>query len=133
MRATASIVAACLLTGCSGIGLSGEYNLVGDNALWAVDAREQMSLVKKDGKGGGIDIVGPTVFAAGWNNDFIMIMQYPGNAFGAHDKSITNYFIFRMKEEKLLGPLHEDQFEEQRRTLGVPAELDFKLVLEDLK
>ena len=133
MKTVLPIVAVCLLSGCWGLGLSGEHDLVGAYALWAVDAREQMSLVKKDGRGGGIGVVGPTVFAAGWNNDFIMLMQHPGDAFGKHDKSVTNFFVLRLKDEKLFGPLTKAQFEEQRKIFGIPTELGFKLVFHDLE
>jgi len=91
-----------------------------------------MALVKKMSKG-GIGVVGPTVFAAGWNTDFIMVMQHPGDGIHPANKSITNYFILRLKDDKLFGPFGEADFTEQRKLLGVPSNLDFTLVYKDLE
>jgi len=123
----------CLLCGCWSWPVPDGPDLVGGYALWAIDTREQMSLVKKLPKGTGEAVVAPTVFAAGWNNDFIMVIQHPGDGFHPPDKSVSNYFILRLKDEKLFGPLAKDQFETQRKALGVPEDLDFKLVFKDLK
>lgn len=121
-----------IIAGCQG-PLSDGPDLVGGYALWAVDTRTQMNLVKKSSDGGARGIVAPTVFAAGWNNDFIIVMQHPGDGFHPPDKFIINFYILRLQDEKLFGPLTQEQFQEQRKLLGMPTDLDFKLVFQDLK
>ena len=76
----------------------------------------------------------------GWNDKFIIVKQHPRTFPNPPDKSITNYFILSINEkfdwrskETLSGPFTLEQFNAKRKELGVPDDLEFTKVLEDLE
>ena len=126
------------LTGCFAFeGLAYEKNLTGRYALWAVDTRETMSLVRTEppGKTGrcAIDRVSATVFGVGWSDSFIIAKQHPREFPNEPDRSITNWYIVRTADDTVFGPFDEETFAVKRDELGVPGDLEFTLVFDDLK
>jgi hypothetical protein len=69
--------------------------------------------------GGSIGIVGPTVFALGADDHYIVVKQHPAkDSFGNFDHTVTHYFIVTRisgtaeENEKVVhGPLSKDEFD----------------------
>ena len=107
--------------------------------LSAIDTDEAMSIYYYD-NGMGIGVINPTVFAVGYNEDFIIAKQHPRKFPNPPDKSITNYFIIPIKDkvrqspdDNKIGPLTESEFKEKRKELGIPDEVTFSIVIKDLE
>ena len=103
----------------------------------AVDARENMSLgySVNDDNSSFIDVVGETVFAAGYDDKYIILKQHPSN-----NRAITTYYIvlihkeFNYSPEKdVIGALTLAQFNEKRKELNISDEVTFNIEIEDLK
>jgi hypothetical protein len=85
---------------------------------------------------GSVDLViGQTVFAVGWNAEFIIAKRHPSEGTEATkiNKSVTEFYILNVATEKLVGPLNEVEFWKQRSLLGVPGDLGFTLVFADVE
>jgi hypothetical protein len=120
---------AILVGGCPFQGLVYEEDLVGGYAVWAADVMEDASIVLKDKKGSGaLDVVPRTVFAYGWNDEFIIAKQHPEKKGRKMDKSITYWYIVEVASGTVHGPLSEDEFNKLRTELKVPPELSFKTI-----
>ncbi|HEX4850918.1 MAG TPA: hypothetical protein VFV08_08940, partial [Puia sp.] len=84
---------AFLLTGC--MNAVSRQEIVKNFYLMTVDVEEQSSLTygdEKDGGNYGI-VIGPAVFAVGYNDRFIIAKQHPWAAGKAVNKAVTNYYI----------------------------------------
>ena len=121
------------LLSCS-LGMDIERNIVGNYYLTAPDDDEQLGLTYRypgdeNGYGG---IIEQTVFAVGFNKQFIIAKQHPPN------KEITNYFILpynlnkEPKNEDLIGPLTLKEFEQKKKELKI-ENLDFTIVYKNLE
>src|ERR1700749_1445227 len=95
------------LLSCS-VGMDIKRNIVGNYYLTAPDDDEQLGLTYQnpgDQNGGYDGIIEQTVFAVGYNKQYIIAKKHPPN------KDITNYFILpysaykEPKNEDLIGPL----------------------------
>jgi hypothetical protein len=103
-----------------------EKNLAGPYAVWAVDATERASIVAKDDRWGGADqVVGPMVFAYGWNKDFIIAKQHPTDEWFHPNPLVTNWYIVAVQSGTVYGPLSEQAFAETRARLAVAPDLTF--------
>jgi len=83
-----------------------------------------------------VEIVIPaTVFAIGNDAKFIIAMQHPSQDQGRGElnRSVTNYWIVRVDDGVVFGPLTEASFKMQRLQLGVSVDLGFSRVHEDLR
>jgi hypothetical protein len=125
-----------LMSSCHGSAYE-EY-LVDNYSLKAMDVKSGMSVFYNDNEY-LIGVIQPTVFAVGYNNDFIIAKQHP-NIFPEIDRSITNYFIIPIKnrvaesaEKNVIGPLTVEEFNAMQKELGVPESLIFTNVFEDLE
>ncbi|MFC5284232.1 hypothetical protein ACFSSE_10935 [Pedobacter alpinus] len=114
-------------------------NLVGNYEVDYIDSKDNMSIYYNDPQWGGLGVVNPTVFAVGFNDDFIIVKQHPNVDFKI-DKGITNYFIIPLNspiteapEDNRIGPLTESAFMKKRKELDIPSSLNFTLEFEDLK
>src|SRR5579872_1181470 len=127
----------CLLTGC--LGFDTKEKVVGNYYLVATDDEVQLSLSYCDpaDKNGCVGITEPTVFAVGYNKDYIIAKQHPYNA-----KNITNYFILPIDPKRkskwgdnfgLIGPLTLEQFNDEKRELNMSDSLKFSVVKDHLK
>ncbi len=102
--------------------------------LSAIDGDENMSLcyITKDNY--MIAVVDRTVFAVGYNNNFIIVKQHPkGN------KEYTNYFVIPLitnisefPSDNIYGPMNIDEFEKLKIKLDI-KNLDFTIVYKKLE
>jgi hypothetical protein len=112
------IAAVNFLTGCDALSPDAYWSS-GDYELIAVDTKGQMMLAVDLHNGGSIGIVGPTVFALGADDHYIVVKQHPAmDGFGHFDKTETHYFIVTRipgtaeeKEKGVRGPLSKDEFD----------------------
>ncbi|MEA3395860.1 MAG: hypothetical protein U9R05_00160 [Chloroflexota bacterium] len=117
---------------CSGTGLAYEHDLVKDYAIWAGDLKAQAAVVQKiPDSSSASTVVGPMVFAYGWNEAFIIAKQHP-NPFGGAgiDTGVTHWFIVEVASEEVHGPLTETEYLELREQLAIPHALDFVKTIE---
>ena len=117
-------------------GLKNEH-IIGRYYFVAVDARENMSLgySVNDDNSSFVDVVGETVFAAGYDDKYIIVKQHPEN-----NRSVTNYYIvpiykdFNYSPEKgVIGALTLEQFNEKRKELNIDDSVMFSKEIENLK
>lgn len=85
-------------------------------------------------------IIEATVFAVGYNSNYLIVKQHPSVLPNPPDKKITNYYILPIKngmnwsnKNGLIGPLTIEQFIEKRNELNIPESLTFTIEIEDLK
>lgn len=115
-----------LFSGCSGME---KKHLTGNYYLIKMDyADEELSLSYKDGS----VVIRPTIFAVGYDEDFIIVKQHPSKFGKELDKSITNCYIIPLKYEvnkwpdkNKIGPLTEEEFLLKRKELNISDELKF--------
>jgi hypothetical protein len=127
-----------LVPGCSRLWLD-TYWRQERYVLIAVDTLSQMSL-SFDEKGGTAEIlVGPTVFAVGSDERYIVVKQHPSRDLGdSFDRSITSFFVvertssssFSERQKRVRGPLSEKEFERLAASLSLPM---FSKTFDDLK
>jgi hypothetical protein len=92
-----------------------------------------MAICEAASSGGCGWVVPPTVFAVGWNTSFIIAKQHPLKPRASKpDKSTTTFWIIRVADRAVIGPLSEPEFELTRIRLGVPIELEFRKQFPDL-
>jgi hypothetical protein len=116
-RAIFAMSMAALLTSCDALSPD-TYWHSGDYELIAVDVKGQMTLSIDLHNGGAIGIVGPTVFALGADDRYIVVKQHPAkDGFGHFDRGVTNYFVVTRvagseadQEKAVRGPLSADEF-----------------------
>jgi hypothetical protein len=124
---------ALAIAGCGGFGFTYEKNLIGIYFLTATDEMEQMSLSQKESSNSYNGIISETVFGVGWTNDWIIAEQHPREFPKPPDKSKTNFYILRVSDGKLFGPLSAFEFDTQRKENEVPSSLQFSLIFDQLK
>lgn len=119
---------AILVTGCPE-GLAYEEDLCNGYAVWAVDVMKKAAVVHKE-KGDSLAkvVVPHTVFAYGWNDDFIIAKRHPEKKDRTIDTSVTYWYIIEVTSGDVHGPLNEDEFRELRTKLKVPEEISFKTI-----
>jgi hypothetical protein len=99
--------------------------------LLAVDAKSQMSLSFDTNDGSALGLVGPTVFAIGADEKYIVLKQHPAidPHASAFNRSVTNYFIiersqspsFEERQRHVNGPMNKEAFEGCQRSLSLPT------------
>lgn len=129
----------CSLSGCiGGLGLDTKEKIVRNYYLVAADDESQLSLSYCDpnDKDGCEGITEPTIFAAGYNKDYIITKQHPHN-----NRNTTNYFILPLDPQRkskwgdnfgLIGPLSLEQFNGKTKELNI-SDLKFTIEKESLK
>ena len=134
-------LSAVLLAACpGGFGFVHDQPLIGPYRLVAVDARDDMMLCRGLEGGGcvGDGLPGPTVFAAGGDDRYLVIARHPTDFAEPTNRAVTEYYYAaRSADEgdlgsrpKVHGPFDEAEFDEESRRLGLPG---FSVVFEDLK
>lgn len=100
-----------------------------------IDSESQMSIFYTYNGKDDIGVVNETVFAVGYNDEFIIAKQHPDG-----NKQITNYLIIPLKfklhidpEENKFGPLNFQEFQNKRIELKIPKNLQFTEVFENLE
>ncbi len=128
------------LTGCQDLAV--KKNVIGNYYLTAADVPDGTCLSYHTSKDDPIYswLIGPTVFAVGYNNDFMIIKQHPSTFPYAPDKKVTNYYILPIKKEMdwqtkngLLGPMTLEHFNNTRKELNIPDGVTFTIVMKDLE
>ena len=118
-----------LVVGCPFMGLVYEENLGNGYAVSAVDVMESAAVVHKEkGRLLATVVVPQTVFAYGWNDDFILAKRHPAKKDGKVDTSLSYLYIVEMASARVDGPLSKEEFNRLRTDLKVPAELAFKTI-----
>ncbi len=136
-RALAAIAAALLTSGCIWDGLYDE-TLVGPYRLVAVDDMASMSIMWEIPGGGrvGDGLPGPTVFAAGFDDRYLVAAVHPPvckplqadcHDFGMR-RDVTEYwYVIRQPDERehlpykgIRGPFEKAHFQIVKRALNLP-------------
>jgi hypothetical protein len=112
------------ICGCPFVGLAYEDDMVAGYAVVAGDSLDDTRIERRTGPNAG-QIVGPMIFAYGWNDDFIVAKQHPVRDWPKVETSRTNWFIIEVGSGKVHGPLTEEQYIALRQTIGVPVGLTF--------
>jgi hypothetical protein len=125
------------------MGLAIKQQVIDNYYLIATDIDEDLSLSYCDpsDKSGCVGIIIPTVFAVGYNKDYIIVQQHPRVFPDPPNKRITNYFILPVNYKSkrwgdnfgLVGPLTSEEFNKKRKELGIPDSLKFTIVRDNLK
>ena len=98
-----------------------------------------MNLAFDTGGGSAIGLVGPTVFAVGSDDHFIVVKRHPNEgAEQKFDRLITEYFVvtrtnsgsWHEAQAGVKGPLTKQAFDELRISLKLP---DFTKMITDLQ
>lgn len=121
-----------LLPGC---GLVEKHHLVGNYYLVAANAPEQMEIIFNSNPGSrqSQKRIGETVYAVGWNNDYIVAKQHPRN-----NRRINNYYYLAIRRDhefaapsaSVVGPLTEAKFKRSKAELGLP---EFRMTFDSLE
>lgn len=97
-------------------------------SLVALDSPAQMNLSFYD-EGYYSELVGPTVYAIGANEQYLVLKQHPLNkAPTSTSGGLTNFYIilrtpsadFEDRQKGVRGPLTQDEFEKLSATLSLP-------------
>jgi hypothetical protein len=86
------------------------------------------------------ELVPATVFAVGYNNEYMIVKQHPLLSFtNAIDKTTTNYYILPIlktidwsTKNGLMGPLSLEDFDQWRKELRI-ENIPFTKVIKDLE
>ena len=113
---------------CGGIGFAYQKKLSGKYSLIACDTLEQMAISEGPSDGGYTWVIPATVFAAGWDEEFIIAKRHPPG-----DMTVTNFYILRVSDGKLSELIDEPAFDAEREKLEVPKALTFTWSLDSLK
>ncbi len=133
-----SIIYLLLIGGCSGVS---DEPVVGDFFLGAVDYELNATcLYYRLDHGNAIGVVPAAAFAAGFNDDYIIVAQHPVGRAHQPNKMVTNYYIVPIDvvndhwvAESAIGPLTLKEFGEKRNELRIPDDVSFTIEIEDLK
>ena len=116
---------------------SEEHALDDTYYVGSIDLVDSMSLYHRVNSQAGIRRVGPTVFAAGFDSQFVIVKRHPSG-----DRSKIEYFLLdRIKDDSptrdpatsVSGPFTEHEFAAARARAKVNPSLQFTLVLRKLQ
>ena len=124
-----------LLTSCNGISVE---HLTDNYYLTKMDYEaNNRSLSYKLGKGSYLGVVNATIFAVGYNDDFIIVKQHPRSFPNPPDTNMTNYYVVPLKfkvnhwaDENKFGPLTLEEFLIKRKELEISDDLEFSVVFQ---
>lgn len=124
-----------LLQSCYfGAGLV-EQSLTNNYSLFANNSIDEMSIWLHVEKYSSQLIVPETVFAVGYNKNYIIAKSHPKDIKKNIDKNITHYYIINIhKQDQKQSPnLTAKEFENERNRLNISKELDFNIIFEEIK
>jgi len=130
-----SILFMGILTCCWYRGFAYEEQIQDYYYFIAVDDEKYMCIAYNNG-GGAFNVISSTVFAVGYNENFIIAKRHPSQSFEPINKTITNYYIISIKNNpnnEAIGPLTLEQFYEKRKELNVPDSIKFTKEFKKLK
>jgi hypothetical protein len=122
-------------------GLS-DQRIIGRYHLVAVDYDKAQTTLSYEVHNGEsfLGVVGPMVFAVGYDNRFIILKEHPDKAlFDSPDTNVTNYYIVAVptvytdlpNEKNVYGPFDEYQFLVKRKELGVSDSIKFTISIDE--
>jgi len=132
------IVSFLCYQGCFfGTGLI-EQSLDNDFYLFANNSFDETSIIYNTGKYSSSIIVEESVFAVGFNDDFIIAKRHPKDSINQILEEIIYYYIIEINNisknnPKKSIPLSEEQYKSKRRELKIPNNLDFKIVIKEIE
>jgi hypothetical protein len=127
-----------ILQGCYfGAGVV-EQNLPDDFFLFANNSLDENSIWYKTGEHSSAIIVGETVFAVGYNEDFIIAKRHPKDSINQVNKKITSYHIIEIDKMSKRNPeksidLTKEQYSSMRKRLKLPDSLKFETVFKEIE
>jgi hypothetical protein len=112
-----------------------EQEITDDYFLFANNSLEEMSIWYHAEKYSNRLIIPETVFALGENGDFIIAKSHPRNIENGINKSVTYYHIIEVDKKSIEESpnLTLEQYENKRKMLNIPKNLDFEIVYDELK
>jgi hypothetical protein len=124
-------------------GYAHDEHVTGSYYLVAFDDAARICLTFGNEKDHGVVVVRETVFAVGYDDNFIIVAEHPHNEDGPGsemDRSETNYYVVALKEppgkrhkDNLYGPMATGEFEIVRLAMGVPEDLQFTRMFKELE
>ena len=114
---------------CPFLGPIYEEDLGNGYIVCALDVMQDVHIIIKNKRGsGGFQVVPPTVFAYGWDDDFILAKRHPEKKDRKVDTSVTYWYIIEVASGDVHGPLNGGEFRKLRTKLKVPEEISFKTI-----
>ena len=143
MKTAISSLFLLLIPVIQGCGFVYQRHLTGNYYLIAVDTKEDMDVCyhrQNDDDAPYTGITGASVYAVGYDNDFILVKAYRalrdsiGISLPRYDKNTTEYYIIPVNntqeaweaQENKLGAFSKKDFEVKRKELGVSDDITFK-------
>lgn len=121
-----SITLFILLIGCAGVA-DYDIDLPGDYSVVRLSGHQIIIAPKLTDDSWGSAVIPTEVGSVGWNDDFILVMQYSmmkdpksSNGYEIPDKSKMNYWIIDIQQNQIIGPLNLLDFEETKTKLKIP-------------
>jgi hypothetical protein len=116
-------------------------HLVGNYYLTKGDyVDEELDLSYDLGNGSYIGVVPPTLFAIGYDDEYIIAKNHPHKFGDPVNKDITYYYIVPLKykvhhspDENRIGPLSEEEFKAKRKELKISDSLTFTKIFKKLE
>lgn len=108
------------LYGCG--PFSQESRLVGSYFILSLECTGDAILLKRDAAGQS-PVIEDYVFAVGWNDDFIIAKRYNRST----NSGKVEWYIIKVDGDIIVGPLEQEVFDEKRKNLKVPDDLDFSI------
>ncbi|WP_406684370.1 DUF3997 domain-containing protein [Seonamhaeicola sp. MEBiC1930] len=112
-----------------------EKDITADYSLFANGTMDELCIIYHSDKYSNRLIIPETVFAVGHNTDFIIAKSHPKNSDNGIDKSLTYYHIIEIEKKSTEQSLNLtlEQFEQKRKRLNIPNDLDFDIVYKELE
>ena len=143
MKTAISSLFLLLIPVIQGCGFVYQRHLTGNYYLIAVDTKEDMDVCyhqQNDDNAPYTGITGASVYAVGYDNDFILVKAYRalrdsiGISLPRYDKNTTEYYIIPVNntqeaweaQENKFGAFSKKDFDVKRKELGVSDDITFK-------
>lgn len=124
-----------LLYGCAG---EGDYDVeLPNNYSLIRSSSHSISVKKQTGEGEWeSDTIPEKVTEIAWNNEYILAKQLGlkvkdpdvSAEYKIPDESKVYYWILKVEDDSVFGPLSEEEFDKKKDELGVPKDLKLKKV-----
>lgn len=113
-----------------------EREITDDYWLFANNEMHEMSIWHhSENRSGGELIVEETVFAIGYNDNFIIAKSHPKNSTNQLNKNITQFHIIQINKSSDYNHkrLTKDEFKTIGEAIGVPNDLGFTIIYKELE
>jgi hypothetical protein len=128
------------MASCMGVAI--KEHIVNDYFLIATDLPNDCDFTYQDSPPDGntfVVIVPATVFAVGFNNQYLIVKQHPRVFPDPPNKKVTNYYIIPNHktippniDKEVIGPLTLEQFNQKRKELNIES-IQFTKVIKELE